>query len=570
MAEITGGELLLRCVQREGIEFVIGITDEGYHTIQHHCADYGFRHVAPRHEAAAAHIAQGIFKTSGAMSLVLAGGGPGTANVLSGVICALAEGVPMLVVTAQRRAEVVYPSKPGIFQAMDQQEMFRPVTKWNAVVHQWERIPEIVSRAFREALAGRPGPVHIDMTDTIMNATGDDGSVEVLDPAQYRSTVPAEPTLSETAHLVDLIRDAKCPVLMAGVGVLNSEGWGEFRELVELLDCPALTSGHGHTALPDDHPNHLRPGSEGHWAARREADLVIAFGTCLGEVDLPFDKYWGGADQKLVQVDIDPRNIGLHRRLHRGVVADAGAALRRLLAAVKEAGIAASDGSEAARFRAMSDSAAQAMMGDIEASFAADRVHPAQVILAMQSVFPTDAINVADGGNTGMFNRALRDFSTPRTQVGNYEFGHLGTGIPHAIGAKLANPERDVVCSTGDGAAGFNIMELETAVRDRVKITVVVNAEGSWSMEEMLHLEADVPEDRYRSTYMSPTRWDVIAEGMGCHGEYVEQADQLVPALERARQHEGAALVCVKTDREMNLHPPGTEVFGEVYTGSED
>ena len=196
MAEITGGELLLRCVQREGIEFVIGITDEGYHTIQHHCADYGFRHVAPRHEAAAAHIAQGIFKTSGVMSLVLAGGGPGTANVLSGVICALAEGVPMLVVTAQRRADVVYPSKPGIFQAMDQQEMFRPVTKWNAVVHQWERIPEIVSRAFREALAGRPGPVHIDMTDTIMNATGDDSSVEVLDPAQYRSTVPAEPTLS--------------------------------------------------------------------------------------------------------------------------------------------------------------------------------------------------------------------------------------------------------------------------------------------------------------------------------------------------------------------------------------
>ena len=570
MAEITGGELLLRCVQREDIRFMVGITDEGYHTMQHHCADYGLRHFAPRHEAAAAHIAQGIYKTSGAMSLVVAGGGPGTANVLSGVICALAEGVPMLVVTAQRRADVVYPSKPGIFQAMDQQEMFRPVTKWNAVVHQWERIPEIVSRAFREALAGRPGPVHIDMTDTIMNATGDEESVEVLDPTQYRSTVPAEPALSEIAYLVNLIRDARCPVLMAGVGVLNSEAAGVFRELVELLDCPALTSGHGHTALPDDHPNHLRPGSEGQWAARREADLVIAFGTCLGEVDLPFDKYWGDADQKLVQVDVDPRNIGLHRRLHRGIVADAGAALRRLLAAVQEAGIGASDGADAARYRAMNDSSAQQMLGGIEASYADGRVHPAQVILAIQEAFPSDAINVADGGNTGMYNRALRDFSTPRTQVGNYEFGHLGTGIPHAIGARLANAEREVVCSTGDGAAGFNIMELETAVREQVKITVVVNAEGSWSMEEMLHLEADVPEDRYRSTFMSPTRWDVVAEGMGCHGEYVDDVAQLLPALQRARQEERPSLVCVRTDREMNLHPPGTEVFGEVYTGPED
>ena len=504
------------------------------------------------------------------MSLVLAGGGPGTANVLSGVVCALAEGVPMLVVTAQRRADVVYPSKPGIFQGMDQQDMFRPVTKWNAVVHQWDRIPEIVSRAFREALAGRPGPVHIDMTDTIMNATGDPDSVEVLDPHQYRATVPAEPATSEIAELVELLGAARSPVLMAGAGVLHAGGWAEFRELVELLNCPALTSGAGHTALPDDHANHLRPGSEGQWAARREADLVIVFGSCLGEVDLPFDKYWGDADQKLVQVDVDPRNIGLHRRVYRGIVADAGAALRRLLEAVKEAGISAADGSDVARYRALNDAAGQAMLQNLESSYADGKVHPAQVMQAIQSVFPTDTINVADGGNTGMFNRALRDFFAPRTQVGNYEFGHLGTGIPHAVGAKLANPDSDVICSTGDGAAGFNIMELETAVRERTKITVVVNAEGSWSMEEMLHLEADVPEETYQSTFMSPTRWDLIAEGMGCHAEYVDATEDLVPALERARADDRPSLVCVRTDREMNLNPPGTEVFGEVYTGPED
>ena len=154
MAEIKGGELILRCLQQEGVKRIIGITDEGYHAIQHKCPDYGIRFIAPRHEAAAAHIAQGIYKASGEICVVLGGGGPGTANLLAGVICAEAEGVPMIVITAQRRKEVVYPSRVGVFQGTDQLEWFRPVTKWNSVIHEWNRIPEIVARAFREAQAG--------------------------------------------------------------------------------------------------------------------------------------------------------------------------------------------------------------------------------------------------------------------------------------------------------------------------------------------------------------------------------------------------------------------------------
>jgi acetolactate synthase-1/2/3 large subunit len=357
--------------------------------------------------------------------------------------------------------------------------------------------------------------------------------------------------------------------MMAGAGVLSAKAWDDFKELVELLNCPALTSGAGHTALPDDHPNHLRASTPGHWAARREADVVITFGTCLGEIDLPFDKYWGDGEQKLIQVDIDPSNIGAHRQLYRGVVADAGAAIRRLVAALKEAGAAPADGSPAARYRALNREARSAMLAEIGAGFEDGKIHPVQSIQAISEVFPDDAINVADGGNTSLYNRVVRTFTTPRTQLGNFEFGHLGTGIPHAIGAKLAAPEKEVVCITGDGAAGFNIMELETAVREQVKITVVVHAEGSWSMEEMVHRSTEVAEDRF-GCFLAPTRWDKIAEGVGCHSEYVDQVEDLAPAMRRAREAPQAALVCVKTDRAMNLEPPGSDVFGEVYTGVPD
>jgi acetolactate synthase-1/2/3 large subunit len=568
MAMITGGELILKCLQKEGVEHIIAITDEGYHVIQHKCREYGMRQIAPRHEAAAAHIAQGIYRASGAISAVMGGGGPGTANLLSGVICAESEGAPMIVITAQRRRQVVYPSQVGVFQGTDQLEWFRSCTKWNAVVHEWRRIPEIVARAFREALSGRPGPVQIDVPQDIMNEEGDADGVQILEPHQYRSLVPAAPAAAQIDELADLLIEAERPLVMAGAGVLQAEAWDDYRALVETLGCPSVTSVAGRTALSDDHPNNLRPLSEGAFEARREADVVATFGTCLGELDLPWDKYWGGADQKIVQVDVDPRNLGAHRPLYRGIAADAGAALRALVARLRERNVRPADAARIAAYHARNEQwSAEALQPQIEA-FSDDKIHPAQSILAANEVFPQGSINVADGGNTSLFNMAFSQFTRPRTSQGTVEFGHLGTGIPSAIGAKLAQPDLDVFCITGDGAAGFNIMEMETAVREKVKITVIVHAEGSWAMEEIVHRMEGVEPERYESALMGTVRWDQIAEAVGCHGEYVEKPADLVPAMQRARDAEQPALVCVKTDRQASLIPPVLEQFGEVYSGA--
>jgi len=568
MAEITGGELLLKCLQKEGLTFSFGIDDKAYHTIIHKCDDYGIRFVAPRHEAAAVHMAQGVHKTTGKVTAVLAGGGPGTANLISGVICAAAEGVPVIAITAQRRREVVYPSRVGVYQGCDQLDFFRPFTKWNAVIHSWDRIPEIVQRAFRECFAGRPGPVHIDIPDSVMNATGDASSLKILEPYHYRCIEPMEPNAKDIEEIAGLLTKAQNPLVMAGTGVLNAEGWGDFVELVELLNCPAITSMAGRTALPDNHPNNIRGYTEGWLAVRREADVVLAVGTCLGEIDLPFKKYWGAANQTIIQVDMDPRNIGINMPVSMGIVADARSTLKALVTCLKEMGVKPSDGTKVLHYQQIVKKWYAETVQPIMDSFSDDKIHPAQPILAARQVFPAEAINVADGGNTSLFNAFFTEFTKPRTSLGLFEFGHLGTGIPSAIGAKLANPDRDVYCITGDGAAGFNFMEMETALREKAKITVIVHAEGSWCMEEIGHIMAGADPSRYESVVQLPVRWDKTAESMGCCGEYVEKADELHEAIRRAKDSELPAVVCVKTDRQANLMPPGLALFAQVYTGA--
>ena len=188
------------------------------------------------------------------------------------------------------------------------------------------------------------------------------------------------------------------------------------------------------------------------------------------------------------------------------------------------------------------------------------------MLQAVGTVFGSDAVYVADGGNTSLWAHSCLPPTQPRSYHNILELGMLGTGIPSAIGAKLGAPEREVVCVTGDGAAGFNFMEMQSAARDGVKITTVVFAEGSWTMEEpnerMLY-------GRTFGTEQGTVRWDRVAEGLGCHGEYAERLEDVEPALRRAKAATGPAVVCVRTDRDANLAIP-TELilrFAEVYQG---
>jgi acetolactate synthase-1/2/3 large subunit len=580
MSEITGGELLVRCLASEGVRLVFGLPCPEVDPILAKLDEHGLRFVPVRHEAAAVHMAEGVYKTSGQVAAVLGNPGPGSANLLPGVITARHEGVPVLVVTAQHRLGIVYPSPPSTFQGQDQLDVFRPVVKWGGPIFSWDRIPEVLRLAFREMSIGRPGPVHVDIPAPVVYATGDPATVPVLAPGRYRAG-PPQPSEAQLREAADLLASARRPVVVSGSGVDRGAANDALVRLVELLGCPVITTMAGRASVPLDHPNHLYGYGPGADAARREADVLLVAGSRLGNLDLPYDKYWGDpARTRLVQIDIDARHMGVTRPLALGIVADVKATLEGLVRllepggggrgvdqrGVDQPGGGRRGGSEdLARYREL---ARAAWNEDVEplARGGGPGIHPADVMRAVGRVFGREAVYVTDGGMTSLWAHWFLPPTRPRSYHSILELGMLGTGVPSALGAKLAAPDREVVCVTGDGAAGFNFMEMQSAAREGLKVTTIVCAEGAWTMEE--------PNERllYGRTFgtaMGAVRWDRVAEGLGCQGAFVEARDQIEPALERARGSRGPTVVCVKTDRDANMAVPQALAlrFAEVYQG---
>ncbi|MEI2701556.1 MAG: thiamine pyrophosphate-binding protein [Baekduia sp.] len=565
MSEITGGELFARALQAEGIEFLFGLPSPEIDPLLAVLEDHGIRLVPIRHEAAAAHMAEGLYKTTGRVAAVLGNPGPGSANLLPGVVTALHEGVPLLAITSQHRLGIVYPSTPATFQGQDQVELFRPAVKWGGAVLDWTRMAEIVRTAFREMWNGRPGPVHIDLPAPFLYAEGDEGSAPVLPPATTRAPAPRA-CAAQLDEAAAMLAAAERPVVIAGTGVDRAGAQELVTELIELLGCPGMTSMAGRAALRSDHPNAIFGFGPAGDAARSEADVIVVLGSRVGNLDVPFDKYWGDpAGQRLIQIDIDPRNIGVTRPVALGIVGEVRDALEGLLERLRAGTVQRGDVATLARYREIDEQARVALATPI-LEWTGPGIHPAHAIGAIGAVFGEDAVYTVDGGNTSLWAYSVLPPTAPRSYHSILELGMLGTGIPSAIGAKLGAPDRDVVCITGDGAAGFNIMEMQTAAREGLAITTVVFAEGTWTMEEPNEL---MIYGRTFGTEQGEIRWDIVAQGLGCHGEYVERIEDLDAALRAAQAHDGPSLVCIRSDHDANLAVPAEMVarFFEVYSG---
>jgi acetolactate synthase-1/2/3 large subunit len=565
MAEITGGELLARCLEQEGVRFVFGLPCPEVDPLLAALDEKQIRFVPIRHEAAGAHMAEGLYKTTGGVAAVLGNPGPGSANLLPGVITARHEGVPLLVITAQHRLDIVYPSPPSTFQGQDQLDAFGPSVKWGGPILSWERIPEVARFAFREMWSGRPGPVQLEIPSPVMYEERDEASVRVLPPHSYRPT-PPQASEAQLEQVAELLATAERPAVIAGSGVDRAEANAELLRLVELLGAPVMPTMAGRAVVSREHANYLYGYAPGADLARREADVVLVVGSRLGNLDLPYDKYWGDPEvQKIIQIDVDPRHVGVTRPLALGIVAEARSTLEGLLRVLEKRGVPRQQSSDLKRYRE-TDRAWWEQTRQAVESWSGSGLHPARAMEAIGRVFGNDAIYVTDGGNTSLWAHWCLPSTQPRSYLNILELGMLGTGIPSAIGSKLGSPERDVVCVSGDGAAGFNFMEMQSAARENLDLTTIVFAEGSWTMEE--------PNERMRygrtfGTEQGTIRWDIVAEGLGCQGLYVEQPDDLGPTLERAKAIQGPVVVCLRTDREANLKMPMDALlrFAEVYNG---
>jgi acetolactate synthase-1/2/3 large subunit len=482
-----------------------------------------------------------------------------------GLLTARHEGVPVLAISSQHRAGVVYPSTPATFQGQDQLDLFKPVVKWNGPVFEWTRIPELVRMAFREMWAGRPGPVHLDIPGPVLYAMGDAATAPIHPSDSGRASQP-QPSDSQLAAAADLLAGAKTPVIFAGTGVDRAHANAALLELADLLGCPVIPSMAGRAVVPHDHPLYFHSQSPAADDLRRNADVMLCVGTRVGNLDVPFDKYWGDPTKcRVIHVDIDPRHIGVSRPVALGIVADARATLEGLVGKLRGRKFASQGRTDVAAQRTVFQAWSKGV-GDMVGAWQGPGIHPAHAIGTVGAVFGRDAVYCTDGGMTSLWAGLALPSTKPNSYHGISEFGMLGTGIPSANGSKLGDPSREVVCVTGDGAAGFNVMELQVAAREGLKITCVVMAEAEWTME--------IPNEmaifgKTFGTSMGEVRWDKVAEGLGCHGEYVDSIDALPAALMRAKSHAGPALVCVRTSKEANLAVPQTGMarFFEVYFG---
>ncbi len=570
MAEMTGGELLLKCLKEEGVTVLFGILDGSFNPFLAKLDDYGMRFVNSRHEAAAAHMAEAWSRIRGEPAVVISGIGPGAANMVSGIITAYAEGSPLVAISSQRRRNIIYPDRGGAFQNVDLLGLYGPVTKWSASVRQWRRLPELIRRAYREATTGRPGPVYLEIPEDIMRASGNPEKVEVWPRSGYRAGRPGagDPALVDRA--ADMLAAAERPLLHAGAGVSWAGAWDEFLAVADYLAAAMTTSLSARGVVPEDHPRYYHAlNREALEAARTEADVVLVVGGRLGELDgWGRAPSWGDASQqKTIHVDLDPASIGLNRPVDVGIVGDAKDVLGALLAAVKQCTVPKDEHAGFERYAVLT----QAWRDQLEMALQAGEgeINPGRLVQVVRGFFPRDAITVMDGGNTSLWSASYNPILAPRSYLYTAKFGHLGTGLPYAIGAKLAAPDRPVYLISGDGAIGFNIQELETARRYGAAITVVVACDRGWGMERSSQMFAQI-DGLVECDLYPETRYDRIAEAIGCHGELVEKIDELRPALERAAASGKPALIQAMVDPMNNLAPPGILVFTSMVYRAED
>ena len=578
MSEISGGEVLARMLQAEGVEKVFGIIDGTYFGFYSSLHKLGIEIVTPRHETCAAHMAGAYARLTGRLGVCMASNGPGVANLLPGLVVENAEGNRVLAITSCRRPQIVYPDRGGAYQAFDQVGAIAHFSKWSHSVVSFDRVAELGRTALRHCYEGRPGVVHLDVPETIMNGKVK-AEVPIWKPHQYRRTDAIVPSPEQVKRAAEMLAAAEMPIIHAGSGVIHAGAYDELRRVAELLQSPVTTSWAGRGVLPETSElavpmAHIKVNHE----VRNDADLVLCVGSRLGETD-----WWGKApywrhpsQQQMIQVDTDGHILGANKPAALAVLADA----KLFLAALAEQLVP--------RQGQMNLDARRRKMAKYREAIRSERakldekledmavpMNPAHVAHVCQQVFPEGTVLVADGGNTAVWAMMFHEMRVPNTILSTFKFGMLGAGVAQALGAAIARPGHPVCCIIGDGAMGFHPQEIETAVRNGLRAIYLVLCDKQWGMVKMNQQFALKPiktlirkslgPDETIKADLGEIRFDLLAQSMGAHGERVADPRELRPAIERALASGGPAVIHVDVDPVKHMWAPGLMHFKDMH-----
>jgi acetolactate synthase-1/2/3 large subunit len=532
MTIIKAYELVGRTLARLGVDTGFFLMGGPTHGAGNACIANGMRLIDVRHEQAAAYMAQAYARVSGKPGFCMAASGPGMVNLAAGLMNALVDCAPIIAIGG---ASPIGQSGKGAFQDIDQVAVMKPATKWAERVTNPLRIPEMIAAAYLQAMSGKRGPAYLDLPGDVLYKDVDEAAIVWPGDAVMALAAPAA-TQDSVERMMELLAQARRPVIISGSGVIWSGASAPMRAFVEKAGIPFYTTPQGRGVVPDDHALSFPAVRT---RALKDADLVIVLGTRLNYIWNHGEAPRFSADAQFVRVDIDPAEAMIAPRLALGITADCASVLRQWSEALGS--------SSAGRYAAWTSELAasnQPKLAKAEAALATEAVpiHPQRLCKEVRDFIDRDAVLVVDGQEILNFARQSIPTFKPGHRLNSGPFGTMGVGLPFALGAKAARPDTQVVVVHGDGSFGFNAMELDTAIRHKLAVLVVISLNGGWTAD---------PQSVKPGRHLGYVRYDLMAEALGCHGEYVEAPDEIRPALERAAaavRAGQAAVVNVRTD----------------------
>jgi acetolactate synthase-1/2/3 large subunit len=580
MTEITGGEVVARMLLAEGVEKVFGIIDGTYFGFYSALHRLGIEIVTPRHETSAAHMAGTYARLTGRLGVCMASNGPGVANLLPGLVVEQAEGNRVLAITSARRPGIMYPDRGGAYQCFDQSGVIGKIAKWSEAASSFPRVPELLRKALRKSFEGRPGVVHLDVPENIMN--GKLKPVAFLPPHAYRDVELPAPAAGQIARAAKILVSASAPMIHAGSGVIHANAFAALARVAELLHAPVTTSWAARGVLPETSPLAIpMPHVKLNHKVRNDADAVLIIGSRLGETD-----WWGKppywrkpSEQKTIQIDLDAEMIGLNKPVDLAIRADAKVTLELL--AEEIARLQGDDGGSKLTSRRSRVAGYARTIRDDRAGWdkaLSDYVvpmNPAHVGAVCREVFSDDTVLVADGGNATIWAMFYFQARMPNTILSTFKFGMLGAGLGQAVGAAIAQPGKPVCCITGDGAFGFHSQEVETAVRHGVQVIFLVMCDKQWGMvkmnqqfmlkplKTMIYKKLD-PHETIKAD-LGEIEFDKLGESMGAYGARVSDPRQLKSTIEAALASGKTAVIHVDVDPVKHMWAPGLIHFKKMH-----
>ncbi len=522
----TGAELFVQTITQLGIRHIFTLVGDHLNEVLTVAAREGIRIVDMRHESGVTHAADAWARLTRRPAISLVTGGPGHTNSLTGIATANLAGSPLIAVSGSRPSSVAH---RGGFQDIDQVSMAKPVVKWAAEPPSAAQIPFYLARAYSEANTGRRGAVHLTIPVDLLTA---ETTAAPAIPVPAEVSAP-RPDSAEIDRAIALLRSAERPVIIAGSGIWWSGAEGELQEFIETASLPLYTITLARGLIPDTHPlcmGYADPAlNTAALEAYQEADLIVVIGKRLDyRLSLGGPRVFP-AGTRFIQVDIHAQELGLNRKLDVAICADARLTLRAFTAAW-------SDGANLTEWIGHLRTLRKQREADLEhvAKDGSTPLHPAAFYRELKRALPPDVLYAWDGGDFAHWGRVPLPALKPGGWLRLGPLGTIGSSLPNGIALQLANPQKPVAVITGDGALGFYLAEMDTAVRHKLPIVVIVGNDAGWGLERELQRATTAGTRTTVGTELTPARYNAIMEAFGGAGDTIERLDQVRPAVERA------------------------------------